>query len=153
MWNCLAHLLIYEKFVHLPQRPRKNWKVDFRHLVPRKSVRVRYYWKGFLKLYNLSFSDSSFNPSKILKIPEFSLTMCHSLWVIYYESFTCKLPGETTTSLGQNVPTGSMDRKSTIFDCESLFRLFCFLVIWNESALFRWFSWWIFFRYSNIGFQ
>ena len=58
MWNFLAHLFIYVKsFSHdapLFKRPRKSLKLNFRFTVPMKSVRVRYYLKWFLKLYNLS---------------------------------------------------------------------------------------------------
>ena len=46
----------------LPKRPRKNFKIDFRFSLPRKSVRVWYHFKLFLKLYNLGYSDSSFIP-------------------------------------------------------------------------------------------
>ena len=64
MWNFITHLLIYVKSlsqdVHLLNRPRKSEKWDFPCFVPKKLVRVRYHWKWFFKLYNLSYSDSSF---------------------------------------------------------------------------------------------
>ena len=54
MLNFIAHLL---------KRPRINLKVDFFGSVLRKLVRVWYHWKWFLKLYNLSYSDSNnYNP-------------------------------------------------------------------------------------------
>ena len=42
------------------KRPRKNEKWDFLCLVSRKLVQVWYHFKCFLKLYNLSYSDSSY---------------------------------------------------------------------------------------------
>ena len=66
MWNFLAHLLSYmyvKSFPHhapLGKHPRKSSKMDFRYSLPRKLVRVWYHFKWFLKLYNLSYSDSSF---------------------------------------------------------------------------------------------
>ena len=57
MWNFLAHLLIYVKSLPHPA-PYQNahakfLKMDFRFTLPRKLVRVWYYWKWFLKLHNL----------------------------------------------------------------------------------------------------
>ena len=52
----------------LPKRLRKNFKMDFRFSLPRKSVRVWYHFKWFLNLYNLLFSFK-FHSSKILKNP------------------------------------------------------------------------------------
>ena len=45
--------------IHLPQRPRKSFKVDVPFFVSMVFVRVRYHTKWFLKHYNLSFSNSS----------------------------------------------------------------------------------------------
>ena len=47
-------------YAHLPKRPRKSLKMDFRFSYPRKLVRVWYHSKWFLKLYNMCYSDSSF---------------------------------------------------------------------------------------------
>ena len=48
-------------YAHLPKRPRKSLKMDFRFSDPRKLVWVWYHSKWFLKLYNLwSYSDSIF---------------------------------------------------------------------------------------------
>ena len=45
---------------HLPKRLRTSLKRDFRDSVPRKLDEVWYHLKGFLELYNLRYSDSSF---------------------------------------------------------------------------------------------
>ena len=67
IWRCeinLAHPLILMISLppdsHLPKRLRKRLKKDFRRPVPRKSIRVRYDFKWFWKLYNLSCPDSRF---------------------------------------------------------------------------------------------
>ena len=64
MENFIAHLLIYVKTLphHAPvlKRLRKSSKVNFPLFVPRELVQVWYHFKWFLKLYNMSHSDSSF---------------------------------------------------------------------------------------------
>ena len=78
-----AHPFVYVNSLpedaHLLKRLRKIWKVDFRCSVPRKLVQVRYHGKWFFKLYNLSYSDSSFifwveNPGIQ---PNYELTKAH----------------------------------------------------------------------------
>ena len=69
--------------VHLPQRPRKSLKIDFRRSVPRKSVRVRYHWKWFLKLYTLSYSDSSFIPWVRKSLKSRNSTYISTWWLTF----------------------------------------------------------------------
>ena len=125
-------------------------------IVDRSDLRLRFFhswsfwhhWNLFLLFCTREYCTVS------LPVTQWRTTCCIWRKKILAESFnmnfTCELPGETTTSLCQNVPTGPMNRKSTIFYCESLFRIFSFLMIWNESTLFRWFSWWIFSWYFEI---
>ena len=62
----ILHLLINVRNLpgdaHLLKRPRKSLKLDFRCSVLRKLVRVWFHFKWFWKLYNLSYSLSSFIP-------------------------------------------------------------------------------------------
>ena len=64
MQNFSAHLLIYGKTLphHAPvlKRLRKSSKANFPLFVPRELVQVWYHFKSFLKLYNLSYSDSTY---------------------------------------------------------------------------------------------
>ena len=58
-----ASFELCEKFVRgcpLTQTPMQKLKLDFWGSVHRKLVRVWYYWKRFLKLYNLSYLDLNF---------------------------------------------------------------------------------------------
>ena len=49
-----------DQFVRLLKRPRKSLKLNFRCLVQSELIRVWFYFKWFLKLFSLSFSDKNF---------------------------------------------------------------------------------------------
>ena len=60
--DLLIHVKSLSQDVHLPKCPRKCFNMDSPFLVLRELVLVRYHFKWFFKLYNLSYSDLSFIP-------------------------------------------------------------------------------------------
>ena len=126
---------------NLLKRPRKNEKVDFWGSVPRTLVRVWFYWKWFLKLYNFKALPFLFRLKfrtlgwKILKTPEFNLVivLIFEIRKFTYEKVMAILNGRFQTLFRESVKFSNYGK--ILWSCYFASKVDPFLQFWANRTL------------------